>query len=454
MGTPLKIDSTQIKRGPIALIPELLPGEQYWAKDTKQLFIGTAEGNKNITEKQVSVTYDQLATLIGESGLLPGQKYLITDYKTIYIQPVTNTLKSDATVEPLVVTALDVDKLEPIAFSPSKPKDVIYYDVENDTTKYEWADATSRGVIYRRIDQNGNDLPYDFKVVKFRRWAIDIDEIPTWSSTEDYEWGAVVKTFISNTYRVFIQGVNKTSTNETPDTPEGSNWILYREWNISDSPLQSYVGLDENSVHLNLLDILEVVIPIQESDGLDFYTFNSQTAAETDISDLTSVYKNVFGALVGRLSNTVFIGSDFRANTVGNDFSANTVGNNFNSNTVVNYFGSNTVGNNFSANTVGNYFSSNTVSNSFSGNTVGSFFSGNTVGNNFRSNTVGNYFNNNTVSNSFNNNTLLEQVSGVDFSSIAELYSKPYPHLIFSEGSGVITWTWYDGGVLQEDSNG
>ena len=352
MSTPLIIPSVQIKRGPLALLPELLPGEQYWAKDTNQLFIGTAEGNKNITEKQVSVTYDQLATLIGESGLLPGQKYLITDYKTIYIQPVTDIVMDDATVEPLIVTALDVDKLEPIAFSPSKPKDVIYYDVENNTTKYEWADVTSRGVIYRRIDQNGNDLSYDFKAVKFRRWAIDIDEIPTWSSTEDYEWGAVVKTFISNTYRVFIQGVNKTSTNETPNTAGGSNWILYREWHISDSPLQKYVGINEDDVSLYLLDDQEVVIPILATDSLDFYTFNSQTVAETDMSGLDTVYNNAFGVLVGGLNNNVFIGDSFYNNTVGNDFYNNTVGN---------YFFNNTVGNNFSGNTVGNSFNLNTV---------------------------------------------------------------------------------------------
>ena len=46
----------------------------------------------------------------------------------------------------------------------------IWYDVNNDTTKYEWADSTNgKGVIYRMIDEWGNDCPYDFKNILFTK---------------------------------------------------------------------------------------------------------------------------------------------------------------------------------------------------------------------------------------------------------------------------------------------
>ena len=42
------------------------------------------------------------------------------------------------------------------------------YELDNDTEKYEWADAENgKGVIYRMIDEKRNDCPYDFKNALF-----------------------------------------------------------------------------------------------------------------------------------------------------------------------------------------------------------------------------------------------------------------------------------------------
>ena len=50
---------------------------------------------------------------------------------------------------------------------------VIYYDIENNTEKYEWADLThGKGVIYFMSDEFGNKAPYDFKNIMFKRWAV------------------------------------------------------------------------------------------------------------------------------------------------------------------------------------------------------------------------------------------------------------------------------------------
>lgn len=45
------------------------------------------------------------------------------------------------------------------------------YCLDNDTTRFAWADtAGGKGVIYRMTDEHGNDCPYDFKNVQFKRY--------------------------------------------------------------------------------------------------------------------------------------------------------------------------------------------------------------------------------------------------------------------------------------------
>ena len=49
----------------------------------------------------------------------------------------------------------------------------VWYCLDNDDTRYKWADTENgKGVIWRMIDEWGNDCPYDFKNVQFKRYAI------------------------------------------------------------------------------------------------------------------------------------------------------------------------------------------------------------------------------------------------------------------------------------------
>lgn len=49
---------------------------------------------------------------------------------------------------------------------------LIYYDIQNDKDKYEWADTENgKGVIYYLKDEFGNEAPFDFKNLKIRvKW--------------------------------------------------------------------------------------------------------------------------------------------------------------------------------------------------------------------------------------------------------------------------------------------
>ena len=59
----------------------------------------------------IEVTYNELVNLKNTSSLVKGQNYLLTDYETTYIQPVTSVNKSSGVIEPLIITATDVNKL-------------------------------------------------------------------------------------------------------------------------------------------------------------------------------------------------------------------------------------------------------------------------------------------------------------------------------------------------------
>ena len=112
-------------------------------------------------------------------------------------------------------------------------------------------------------------------------------------------------------------------------------------------------------------------------------------------------YYNTFGN--GCCSNT--FGNDCYRNTFGNNCYYNTFGNNCHDNTFGNNFQVNTFGNNCYDNTFGNGCGSNTFGSNCWGNTFGNYFQTNTFGNDCCWNTFGNYCSYNTFGNDFWNNT-------------------------------------------------
>ena len=123
-----------------------------------------------------SITYDDLKSLRDNSKLVPGKKYRITDYTCTTTQTST---KSAGHQFDIIVEALSNNKLGEEAkailhagdtyFSSCKLEAwKIWYCLDNDTTRFGWADSTNgKGVVYRMIDENNNDCPYDFKNIQF-----------------------------------------------------------------------------------------------------------------------------------------------------------------------------------------------------------------------------------------------------------------------------------------------
>ena len=134
----------------------------------------TKEGVVNLVE----VTYSSLVSLRNSSQLVPGQFYRITDYVTTTSQEGTDTAGHRFDI---ILLALSPSKLSEQVWLDYNAEDdyfksnsvklnayKVWYCVDNHTSRWAWADKTNgKGVIYRMIDDRGNDCPYDFKNILF-----------------------------------------------------------------------------------------------------------------------------------------------------------------------------------------------------------------------------------------------------------------------------------------------
>lgn len=128
----------------------------------------------------IEITYSELKALKDSSGLVPGQKYKITDYETIIknveiaIDTQIPRVKSANHRFDLTVTANSTNSFEALA-KASKNKDdsyfntsnldawTIYYCFDNDTN-YP-VDDNCKGYIYKMVDEYNNEANFDFKNV-------------------------------------------------------------------------------------------------------------------------------------------------------------------------------------------------------------------------------------------------------------------------------------------------
>ncbi len=297
-----------------------------------------------------ALEHSELVTLINENEMIPGMNYLITDYKTTYDQPVSGD-SMEGELEPIVVRAISDNELDPIAISTIHPKDILYYNVDSDAgiavgtgSFIQTVPGATKGFIYRRIDTIvNNDLPFDFRQVKFRRWKIT------------------------------SEGTYPNSGYASPQS------TTFNGLTVDDTDFDDFYFFSG-----------------------DYETCQNNTIDQNGKQDILSKCDSVVGNSF--YSNT--IGNNFHSNTLGNTFNSNTIGGNFHSNTIQDNFYSNTIGHVYRQNIIGNNFRQNTIGGAFYSNTIGEWFNSNTIGGNFYSNTIGAYFVSNTIGNSFYSNTI------------------------------------------------
>jgi len=330
----------------------------------------------------IEVTYSELLNLKNTSALVKGQNYLLTDYETTYMQPVTNVNKSSGVIEPLIITATDINKLHNVCKSTLYPQDIVYYEITGDIGNGKGTEGFTKGKIYRRIDTlRNNDIGTDWRHIKYDRDGVDK------LLFEDY---TDVYNNKIETYFLFNNVIGRNFNNNTIGNGFFGNRILINFYN--------------NRI------------------GNDFY--------DNAIAD-------------GFTGNV--IGNDFNYNTIGDNFRSNTIGNHFGSNTGLYYFINNEVGDNFYYNTIGNDFNYNTIGYDFSGNTIGDHFGSNTIGDNFGRNIIKYGFqgNGNSETPFVSINTEFRNYMD-NFTSSTEIENKEIDVVVFKSPNGTKKQRYYD----------
>lgn len=126
----------------------------------------------------INVTYEELNSIIEVRALVPGQKYLITDFQStmVYGNLSTDpgvTLESitigsevySGDIEPLIVTAITTGSLDQIALSTIYPDDELYYTIQNLVNGIL---ASTKGTILKRTDHTlNNTANFDYRITMY-----------------------------------------------------------------------------------------------------------------------------------------------------------------------------------------------------------------------------------------------------------------------------------------------
>ena len=353
----------------------------------------------------IEITYAELVALRDKGQLVAGTQYRIIDYVTTTAQADTRSANHQFDI---IVTADDERTLNEKARAIQHKGDTyfaesnlsaweLWYSLDNDNTKYAWADEVNgKGVIYRMIDEWNNDLPYDFKNIQYKRYLVEVDD----SAYNEFD-GLYVGCKYLYGELVSPRGYVASSDETDFEWRYTFSWIN-EEYEVEDYSIVGNLTLTNDEGYISGCYKNKIGITAESNLYPDTEEHPNRMWLGNNV--FWDSYANEDGISYGFYSNT--IGNNFYSNTIGNNFYYNTIGNNFNSNTIGNNFYSNTIGNSFYSNTIGNSFYSNTIGNYFNYNTIGNSFNSNTIGNYFHSNTIGNYFNYNTIGNDFHSNTI------------------------------------------------
>ena len=429
-----------------------------YKKDNEAIYIkNTANGIVDFTPISiVNLTYNELKNLRDNSSLKPSQHYRITDFVTTVAND--PEAQSAGHAFDIIVMASEKNKLQEECYAIQHEGDTyfancnlaawkIWYCLDNDNTKYAWADTVNgKGVIYRMIDEWQNDCPYDFKNVQFKRyWANGINITKNEGEPKDIILQGYYGT-ASNT-DIFTEGVDTNDylfcftftrlNNISVDYLKGS--VI--QSNVLDESIQTE-GFDinlGNRCSNNILKPTETDLVVDTKKYITFILLNNvfitvkidgpevyQPSFDNTLG--ASCVNNTFGSNVygllflSRCVNNTFgincygnsfgnncysnsFGYNCKYNTFGNDCESNSFGNDCYSNSFGNGCGSNSFGNDCYSNSFGNDCYDNSFGNSCLDNSFGNDCNGNSFGNSCYHNSFGNYCNNNSFGNHCYQNT-------------------------------------------------
>ena len=410
--------------------------EEKIATNTTNIAANTAAIAENVTaiaalddktlDKVIPTTYAELLAMVDGGTLVAGQQYRITDFVT--------TVANDAEARSaghtfdLIVVADDEKTLNAAARAIAHDGDTyfanadlskwqVWYDIHNDTTRYQWADATSgKGVIYRLIDEWQNDCPYDFKNVQFKRYKVTHDDDhDNLSSLDGYYLGT--------------GGENYGLTTDTSDyvwcytfdsidgdvsvIAAGSDALSYaykrRMFNNVIAPYASIMTIDGDTYVVRCLN--NITLCTQLNSEQSQYSLPNTCSIGGQVFNIGIV--DAIAITIGYDTQNIIAGQCFEMNDLGAGGAVMTFGDYCYSNTFGNGCYSNTFGDSCRYNTFGNSCYSNTFGNGCDSNTFGNSCYYNTFGNSCYSNTFGNECYSNTLGNNCRYNTFGTRTASV-----------------------------------------
>jgi hypothetical protein len=347
--------------------------------------ISTGAGGGGVIEK----TYAELQDLVADSLLIKGQVYLLTDYMTTYIQPITNILKSSDVIEPLYLTAVNNSEFRNICYSALYKQDIVYYTFNGLTRDNNNTEGFSKGKIYRRIDTDkNNDIGTDWRHIRYERAGY---QKLFFSNGDNGCYDNVIKT-----YKLF----NSVALGVFSGNTIGNN---FNDNTIGDNIFNNTIGNDFKN---------NTIIGNFTSNTIGDYCYDNTISAafqHNKIGDTFTV-NTIIGTFYSNTIGDSFIGNtieyNFSNNTIEYDFRINTIGDNFQYNKICTSFTGNTIGTYLQYNTIADGFQGNTIGNDFYDNTIGASFTDNTIGDSFFGNTIGYRFTRNNIFNEFYNNEI------------------------------------------------
>ena len=346
-----------------------------------------------VSKELTKTTYTELKALRDNGQLSEGHLYRITDYITTTS---TSQTKSAGNAFDVIVLAISTHELSHNARAIQHEGDTyfdgndlgaweLWYDLDNDTEKYGWADATNgKGVIYRMIDDKKNDCPYDFKNILF--YNTKYKECTT---TDNYYY----------TFSYVVSGKLYDGTVEKQAKYCQSNSIGVR------------ISNNKGSLHMNVFRNTSFGVYCQDNilgSACSSNTFNSGCQH--------NIFGNeCFGNTLGSGFQNNILGSGCQNNIFGNDCSNNTFGvfcynNTFGYGCTRNIFGQLCTRNNFGQNCT-----DNTLGQSCSSNTLGSNCTHNIFGSGCIYNYLGNYCFNVTFGNSCQYRRIYKEKTSLTF---------------------------------------
>ena len=395
--------------------------------------------------KMISVTYSELKSLKNSSQLKAGQFYRITDYVTTTTQENTNSAGHAFDV---IVLATDVDTLNENAKAIKHEGDTYFadcnldaweikYDLDNDRSKYAWADETNgKGVIFYMKDEWNNECPYDFKNIQFKRWAVtDVQNEKLDSDSETVVSFKETFVFDNDNTKFITRYAYKNTNYKNGDTTyyvngNDSDWYytfstfifkdgIYYINRIEDASTKGNNfyngdyggGCYGNSIKPSYNRTETIYHDIEGAQYLNNIVFNGFYETFTE----GYFYQHCFANSIDYNTDDITFGNYCYVNTFGNDCGGNTFGNSCIENRFEAGCHSNTFGTGCNGIIFGNYCGGNTFGNDCSGNTFGHGCTNNTYGVRCHNNSIGNECDNNSFGNECDNNSFRKGCNDITF---------------------------------------